>query len=439
MNVGYFSRANVASWNQVKPATHRLRQMGTWMLDLFSTSVERPTSKPAYNPRFAAKTKHGNYNAWLAQIAQSGIHYDILAGVDTDQVPLKMFLNRLLGYFNDPDVAFAVGPQVYGNGVQGLAGLVVRWAESQASFFQSTIQRAGNASSSAMFVGTNYAVRMDALKQIGGFYPCITEDMATGLAIHASRNPKTGNRWRSVYTPDVLAIGEGPAFWGPYFTQQWRWAAGSFDTWKKLVWKSIYKLSPRATFHYLLVLLFYPVAACTWLLAIVSSALYLTTGATAVDAPWGQFVSLYLMAVVLQISLYFWNRRYNVSPHETAGSYGVAGMALTSLVAPIYFSALLGVIFGRKTSFVVTTKGSAVNPDHLGTFKSHILWAGIGAGLGAFGIMHGRHHPALLIWTGMLLIICLMPLVLGMIQIIHDRPVVLPRPQLLGSGETTNA
>ena len=61
-----------------------------------------------------------------------------------------------------------------------------------------------------MLVGTNNAVRIDALLAVGGLSDSVTEDMATSLVIHSTRNPATSRRWRSVYTPDVLAIGEGP-------------------------------------------------------------------------------------------------------------------------------------------------------------------------------------------------------------------------------------
>src|SRR4051794_2152461 len=59
-----------------------------------------------------AKSKHGNYNAWLDA---HGDEYDFFLGVDPDHVPLPSFAERLLGYMRDPDVAFAIGPQVYGN------------------------------------------------------------------------------------------------------------------------------------------------------------------------------------------------------------------------------------------------------------------------------------------------------------------------------------
>ncbi len=422
LSVNYFTRSGVEDWNMVKEA--HIFSWSKLKRQIILLLQERPLSEAdtkRHDPFLAAKSKHGNFNAWRAHLASTGRHYDILAGVDTDQVPERNYLERLLGYFRDQDVAFVVGPQVYGNYAPGLNGLVARWAESQASFFQSTIQRAGNASHSAMFVGTNYAVRMNVLDQIGGFQPCITEDMATGLAIHTKRNPETGARWKSIYTPDVLAVGEGPDFWAPYFTQQWRWAAGTFDTWRRVVWRIFFKLSPKAMLHYMLMLTYYPMAALTWILGIVSSMTYLTTGATAIIVPWNQFISLFMMLVIMQLSLYFWNRRFNVSPHEPEGSYGVAGMFVSVVTAPIYLSALVGMALGKKVNFVVTTKGSNDNPDWFSTYKIHLQWATVLAAGVAYGIYSQHSHPAMVSWTLILIAICLTPFVLGMSRALPAR------------------
>ena len=167
-----------------------------------------------------ARTKHGNYNAWLDA---HGDGYDFWVSVDTDHAPLPNMVERLVGYFRDPDVAFVVGPQVYGN----YDNVVTRGAESQQYMFHSVLQRAGNRLASAMFVGTSNAVRISALQAIGGLQDSITEDAATSVVWHAARNPETGARWKSVYTPDVLAVGEGPTTWRDFFTQQHRWACGA--------------------------------------------------------------------------------------------------------------------------------------------------------------------------------------------------------------------
>ena len=116
LGVHHFSRKGVAKWNQAK-GPHR------------------------------AKTKHGNYNAWLDA---HGDDYDFFASVDTDHVPLPNYLERMLGYFRDPDVGFVIGPQVYGN----YDNFVTKAAESQQFLFHALIQRAGNRYGAPMFVGT---------------------------------------------------------------------------------------------------------------------------------------------------------------------------------------------------------------------------------------------------------------------------------------------
>jgi len=110
---------------------------------------------------FASKTKHGNHNRWLWEHAGD---YDVVMVVDTDHVPLPIMADRLLGYFRDPDVAFVVGPQFYGNQEHR----ITRWAESAQYLFHSVIQRAGNRRGCAMLVGTNAAIRTRKRAGCGG-------------------------------------------------------------------------------------------------------------------------------------------------------------------------------------------------------------------------------------------------------------------------------
>ena len=189
--------------------------------------------------------------------------------VDTDHVPLPIMAERLLGYFRDPDVAFVVGPQFYGN----QENRITRWAESAQYLFHSVIQRAGNRRRCAMLVGTNAAVRTSAIRK--GYVDSITEDMATSLKIHATRNEATGRRWQSVYTPDLVAVGEGPSSWTEFFGQQTRWSAGTFDAILRQVRRVGFRLRPGAMLHYFLMLTYYPSVAIGWIMGITISACYL--------------------------------------------------------------------------------------------------------------------------------------------------------------------
>jgi cellulose synthase/poly-beta-1,6-N-acetylglucosamine synthase-like glycosyltransferase len=350
---------------------------------------------------FANKTKHGNHNRWLWEHAGD---YDVVMFVDTDHVPLPIMAERLLGYFRDPDVAFVVGPQFYGNQEHR----ITRWAESAQYLFHSVIQRAGNRRRCAMLVGTNAAVRTSAIKK--GYVDSITEDMATSLRIHATRNKETGRAWRSVYTPDLVAVGEGPSSWAEFFGQQTRWSAGTFDAILRQVWRVGFKLRPGAMLHYFLMLTYYPSVAIGWIMGIFISACYLGFGISSLRTNAGWWLTYYVDVATMQFLLYRFMRRHNVSPHEPAGSSGLSGMLVSALTAPIYARSLIKVLVRRRLSFNVTAKGSSTGADRLWTFRYSLMWAAVPIVILTVAALRHRPYPMMMVWTGVILTVCLAPI-----------------------------
>ncbi|HLM84933.1 MAG TPA: glycosyltransferase family 2 protein [Solirubrobacteraceae bacterium] len=383
LGVRHFTRKDVADWNQ--------------------------PSGP-----YKARSKHGNYNSW---IAAHGDDYDVLAAVDPDHVPVPNFLERLLGYFRDSDVAYVVGPQNYAN----CDNFVTKGAESQQFPFHSVIQRASNLYNCAMLVGTNNAIRISALRAIGGLRDSVTEDMATGFQFHTRRNQATGRRWKSVYTPDVLAHGEGPATWTDYFSQQMRWSRGTFEVLRHDFWRRFWRLHPGQLLHYGLITTFYPSMAVAWIFGAIGAVLYLGVGASGIHVPVNVWIALYIDTAALQFGLYVWNRRYNVSPYEVEGSFGLIGMLMSVLSSPVYASSLISTVLGRQARFIVTPKGSALNPDRLLTFRRHLQW-GLVIG-GALVASLALHHATLVacFWPLVAFSICLTPIALSRRGILRAR------------------
>jgi cellulose synthase/poly-beta-1,6-N-acetylglucosamine synthase-like glycosyltransferase len=360
--------------------------------------------------RYKAKTKHGNYNSWLFT---HGYNYDYWISVDTDHVPLPNFAERLLGYFRDPDVAFVVGPQVYGN----YDNFVTRAAESQQYLFHSVLQRAANTWDCAMFVGTNNAVRISALMEIGGLQDSITEDAATSIVWHASVNPATGNKWKSVYTPDVLAVGEGPSLWGDYFTQQVRWSRGTDDVVVRQFRTLMPTLPWRRRVHYMMLMSYYPTAALTWIIGTFNLVMYLLTGIGSVVVTAGLWLMLYLNAAALQLGIYFWNRRHNVSPHEEHGSSGMSGMAVSILSAPLYVTALWHAVSRKPGAFNVTPKGPAPQGrERMSTFwrTRHLAWGALLTSAFVASVPLGHDHFMMRMWAMLAIVVCLAPVVMNL-------------------------
>ncbi|MFI5838472.1 glycosyltransferase family 2 protein [Catenuloplanes sp. NPDC051500] len=413
-------REPVAMVERTLAAMRRVRHRGTldvWLLDEgdddlvkaickhlgvrhFSRKDVERWNAPA--GRFTARTKHGNYNAW---VDAHGADYDVFVSVDPDHAPLPNYCERMLGWFRDPDVAFVVGPQIYGN----YDNVITRWAESQQYLFHSLLQRAGNRHGAPMLVGTNNAVRIAALDSVGGLQDSITEDMATSLRLHAGRNPVTGRRWKSVYTPDVLAVGEGPSSWTDYLTQQHRWSRGTDDVLVRHLPSTALRLGPRRLTHYGLLMSYYPLTAIAWLLGAVNAVGHLALGAQGIQVPQQVWLMLYADAAVFQVGLYLWNRRHNVSPHEAAGSSGLSGMIISTLCTPVYVSSFLGALLRRRGGFVVTPKGASRSRDGLRTFAGHLRWAAFYAILLVWAAFSGHVHGAVWLWSCLNLAICLAP------------------------------
>ncbi|MFB9450483.1 glycosyltransferase family 2 protein [Dactylosporangium vinaceum] len=417
------SKEPIAVVRETLRAAKRIRHRGVfdiWLLDegdddavkavcdeLGIRHFTRKHSRRYNRPKgpFKARTKHGNYNAW---VDSHGDDYDILLAVDPDHVPLANFAERIVGYFRDPDVAYAIGPQCYKNG----EAFVTRAAESQQFPFHSVIQRAANRYGTSMLVGTNNAIRISALRSIGGLADSITEDMATGLMMHTTRNPETGKRWKSVYTPDVLSAGEGPSSWNDYFSQQRRWSRGTFEILLKTYWRRFWRLSPGGMLHYTLITTFYPSMALGWLLGILNAILFLGLGVSGMTISPQLWFALYVDATAFSFWLYINNRQYNVSPYEPPDSRGIKGMLMSIIAAPIYAVQLLSTAFRRPARFVVTPKGESSSRDGLRTFRNHLGWLVLIIGLVAVSFVRDYAAPASLLWPVVALLVCLLPLVL---------------------------
>jgi len=397
LGVHHFSRRGIAGWNTASGA-------------------------------FKAKTKHGNLNAWRAAHASA---YDVVMGVDPDHAPLPNAAERLLGYFRDPDVGFVCGPQFYGNATSFLT----RCAESQASVFQSVIQRAANSGLCAMFVGTNNAYRVSAFDQVGGFQDSITEDMATSLAIHGALNSR-GVRWKSVYTPDTVAIGEGPTTWADYFSQQLRWARGADEIWAHGgLGTLLRRLQAKQALHYMLMMSYYPSMALTWLLGALLMVLPVLTGVSGLTLSTPVWLSLYGDLAICQIGLYVWLRRFSVSPHEPAESSGWRGLFLSAITAPLYCRAAVATVLKRKASFVVTPKGAAASTDSLTVFRTGLAWSLLPLGGLGLAVADHRVHAGMVCWVVVLLATCLSPAVVWRVTRWHSArrpgaPRPLPAPRL---------
>ncbi len=337
--------------------------------------------------KFKAKTKAGNYNSWFDQNANQ---YDIVAQLDVDFIPTKGFLTRTLGYFSDPEVAFVGTPQIYGNTD---SSWIAGGAAEQAFSFYGPLQKGFFGQDMTLFIGANHVVRVSAHDDIEGYSGHIVEDHLTGMKFYA-------NKWKSVYLPETLAIGEGPETWEAYFSQQMRWAYGLMDILHHKSPKLFTRMRLKHAVNYFLLQQYYYYGLAQ-VIGVALLTAYFFTGVTSAAMSPPALLELFVPLLVIQQIVFLWSQRFNVEPFNERG-FMLRGKLLSMAAWPIYFWAFLKVASGKDLVYQVTTKGGAQG-DHRSSVKlfiPHLILGTITLVDILVGVAEHREAPLLMFWAG---------------------------------------
>lgn len=275
--------------------------------------------------------KAGNVNYALTQFKS-----DFFCIFDADFVPKPEFLYQTVPFFIDQNVAFVQTPQSYGN----MHGLISRGAGYMQTIFYRFIQPGRNHFNAAFCVGTNVIFRRAAIDDVGGIYTdSKSEDVWTSLMLHE-------RGWRSIYIPEVLAIGDAPETVEAYTKQQLRWATGGFE-----IFFTRNPLSPRRSLSmdqrlmYLVTCTHYFTGIAPGLLLLVPALeVYFDLRPVVLGTSFGTWLLYYAGFYVMQILLAFY----------TLGSFRWEVLTLATASFPIYHQALINAFTGREQKWHVT-------------------------------------------------------------------------------------
>jgi cellulose synthase (UDP-forming) len=345
---------------------------------------------------FASRTKHGNYNAWLHEIGFE--NYDILFAFDADHVPIPEYASAVLGYFEDPQIAYVQAPQVYRNQD---ASLVAQGAAEETYAYYSVTEMASYGMGQPVLTGCHSAHRLPALRECGGFPDHTAEDLLQTVhyRIHG---------WQGVYVPEVLATGLAPEGWSGYLNQQVRWARSLLDIKfrHRLASKNpFWSRSPMELlqgFGYMQDALM-AAGALLWLLVSLSAGVgqktyeHLATPHLAI-----------LLGVLVASDLF--RQRFYLQPEKEAGLHWRAGL-LRLAKWPFVWKAFWLVLRNKPFGYVVTPKTKAPSkpwrlmlPHGSVAFLTALAW-GIGVFTG--NVRNGSIHvvAALIVMLSLTLIL----------------------------------
>jgi cellulose synthase (UDP-forming) len=337
---------------------------------------------------FQARSKHGNYNAWLHEVGFD--RYEIITAFDPDHVPQPSFLSEVLGYLNDPQVGYVQAAQAYYNQE---ASFIARGAAEETYGYYSSTQMFSFAMGYPVVTGCHNTHRVTALEEVGGFPAHDADDLLITLLYRS-------HGWRGVYVPRILARGLTPVDWSGYIRQQLRWARSLLDI--KL---RIYpKISGRLPLKERLVSFvhgFYYFQGISAGVGLITMAYMLATG----RAPRAlNYITLrdfsFLFTILLLCDLY--RQRFYLDRRNEWGWHWRAGV-LQLAKWPYFLLALWQVLINRRFPYVVTRKIKRKSQSYL-LRRPHALMAALIATAWMVGIIAGVNlHPVLYVLAGTVL------------------------------------
>jgi cellulose synthase (UDP-forming) len=280
--------------------------------------------------------------------------YDFVAQMDADHVPTPTYLREILAAFADPAVGYVSAPSICDN--NAAESWSARGRLFPEGMFHGPLQSGHTGDGTPLCIGSHYAVRTAALKQVGGLGPELAEDHSTSMLFIAAG-------WRGVHAIDAIAHGDGPQTFADLVTQEFQWSRSLMTI--MLEYSPIYlsKLSPRLKFQFLFRQLWYPLFAVFSLFMYVMPMYALLMGQSFANVTYVEFLLYYAPNSISLIVLVMLLKAFGLSRPLTAKTISWEGMLFSFFARwPWVLAGTLSSIrdFVTKSfvDFRVTPKGS---------------------------------------------------------------------------------
>ena len=352
LGINFFSRHDVDTWGA--------KQISAW---------NQPQAP------FAAKTKAGNVNSWLDAFGENYSHFTQL---DIDHEPIPGYLDRVLGYFIDPLVAWVQAPSVYGNHELWTA----RGSSEQELVLQGPLQMGFFGFSRTPFIiGSHCTYSVKAIERIGGFQPTRAEDHLDTVCLAAQG-------YEGVYLPEILATGDGPENFETYLAQQFAWAYSMIQVLFSYTPRLIRQYTPRRGFQFLFVQTWYTFWSLSMLVLFAAPLLTLTLNDPIANVNYWTFLGHILPVSFAAATTWLWSRKWQF-PQNVRLSW--RGVVLHIARWVVVLSAFIQVVFRVKKPYMITVKGMGGIPRFpLAVLVPYIALVGLSLGacwfyLGVYG------------------------------------------------------
>ncbi len=226
--------------------------------------------------------------------------YDFVSQLDSDHVPQPGYLREILIGFANPEVGYVSAPSICSaNAGQSWAARTRLYAEAM---FHGVLQAGYSNGWAPMCIGSHYAVRTEALKQVGGLGPELAEDHSTSMIMNAGG-------WRGVHAIDAIAYGAGPASIADMATQEFQWSRSLVTLLLRYTPDYYSNLRPILKFQFVFSQLWYPIFAVFMLMMYLVPIVAIVYDVRFADVTYPAFIAHAVPAILMLILIAMQIRR----------------------------------------------------------------------------------------------------------------------------------
>lgn len=298
------------------------------------------------------RCKEGNLSFFYDQYGYA--RYDFVVQLDADHIPEPGYLWQMLRPFADSEVGYVSAPSICdGNAAQSWSARGRLYAEAS---MHGALQAGYNGNLAPLCIGSHYAVRTAALKEIGGLGPELAEDHSTTLMMNAAG-------WRGVHALDAIAHGEGPRTFADLITQEFQWSRSLVMVLLQYSPTYLSLLPARLKAQFLFSQLWYPLFAFFMAVMFAMPIVALVTGKSFVNVTYPQFLLHFApLSVVLLLLAYRWRSTGSYRPFNArvlSWEYVFFQFARWPWALAGTVAAIRDWLTGSVVQFRITPKGSS--------------------------------------------------------------------------------
>jgi cellulose synthase (UDP-forming) len=244
------------------------------------------------------KSKEGNLSYFYDTIGYR--RYDFVAQLDADHVPEPDYLFNVILPFRDPAVGYVAAPSICD------ANASASWPARARLYAEAGLHGAMQAGYGSGFaplcIGSHYAVRTQALDEIGGLGPELAEDHSTTFLLNASG-------WRGAFAFNAFAHGDGAECLADSVTQEFQWSRSLTKLLLTVTPQHLKKLPFRLKVQFLFAQLWYPLSCGNMFVICLLPLIALMTQNPLADTNYIAFLVHFMTTVFTCVLIVYWIKR----------------------------------------------------------------------------------------------------------------------------------